>query len=151
MTYRKLRIAWSVGCGVLCVLLVVLWVRSYWWHYTLSFNYRTSAVDAVSSDGELNWFRVEHPTPLTFGWHLSVHSPDDEVHRYMTYIRPQLEKCTRAGVSYWHTTIACAIAAVASWVTVPWRNFKQFSLRTLLITTTFVAVVLGLIVAATRQ
>ena len=23
--YRKLRIAWSVGCGILCLLLIVLW------------------------------------------------------------------------------------------------------------------------------
>jgi hypothetical protein len=29
MKYRKLRIAWSVACGVLCLLLVVLWVRSH--------------------------------------------------------------------------------------------------------------------------
>jgi uncharacterized SAM-binding protein YcdF (DUF218 family) len=28
MRYRKLRIAWSVVCGIACVLLVVLWVRS---------------------------------------------------------------------------------------------------------------------------
>src|SRR5262245_56059937 len=27
---RGLRIAWSVWWGILCVLLVVLWVRSYW-------------------------------------------------------------------------------------------------------------------------
>jgi hypothetical protein len=29
MKYRKLRVAWSVGCGVLCLLLIALWVRSY--------------------------------------------------------------------------------------------------------------------------
>ena len=31
MKYRKLRIAFSATCGIACVLLVVLWVRSYWW------------------------------------------------------------------------------------------------------------------------
>ena len=31
MRYRKLRIAWSVGWGVVAVLLCVLWVRSYRW------------------------------------------------------------------------------------------------------------------------
>src|SRR3954447_9768164 len=30
LKYRKLRIAWSVFWGLTCVLLVVLWVRSYW-------------------------------------------------------------------------------------------------------------------------
>ncbi len=31
MKHRKLRIAWSVAWGVLAVLLIALWVRSYWW------------------------------------------------------------------------------------------------------------------------
>src|SRR4029079_3358407 len=31
MRYRKLRIAWSVAWGVVAVLLIVLWVQSYWW------------------------------------------------------------------------------------------------------------------------
>src|SRR6476619_1389766 len=29
MRFRKLRITWSVFCGIVCVLLIVLWVRSY--------------------------------------------------------------------------------------------------------------------------
>ena len=32
MRFRKLRIAWSVVWGLAAVLLIVLWVRSYWWH-----------------------------------------------------------------------------------------------------------------------
>jgi len=28
MKFRKLRIAWSVGCGIACVLLIAVWVRS---------------------------------------------------------------------------------------------------------------------------
>ena len=30
MRFRKLRIAWSVICSIACVLLIALWVRSYW-------------------------------------------------------------------------------------------------------------------------
>src|SRR5689334_14707894 len=30
MRFRKLRIAWSVFWGLACVLLTVLWLRSYW-------------------------------------------------------------------------------------------------------------------------
>src|SRR6476660_8286747 len=30
MRFRKLRIAWLVVCGIACVLLIALWVRSYW-------------------------------------------------------------------------------------------------------------------------
>src|SRR3954451_11071314 len=35
MKFRKLRIAWSAACGIACVLLIVLWVRSYWCCYTV--------------------------------------------------------------------------------------------------------------------
>jgi hypothetical protein len=31
MRFRNLRIAWSVVCGLACVLLIVLWVRSNNW------------------------------------------------------------------------------------------------------------------------
>src|SRR5262245_63247163 len=31
MRFRKLRIAWSVAWGVVAVLLIVLWMRSYTW------------------------------------------------------------------------------------------------------------------------
>jgi hypothetical protein len=30
MRFRKLRLAWSVGWGLACVLLIVLWVRTYY-------------------------------------------------------------------------------------------------------------------------
>jgi hypothetical protein len=36
MRFRKLRIAWSVGWGIACVLLIVLWVRSYSWSESYS-------------------------------------------------------------------------------------------------------------------
>src|SRR5262245_21096640 len=31
MRFRKLRIAWSVVWGIACLLVIVLWVKSYWW------------------------------------------------------------------------------------------------------------------------
>jgi hypothetical protein len=36
MRFRKLRIAWSVFSGVVAVLLIALWVRSYFRHDALS-------------------------------------------------------------------------------------------------------------------
>jgi hypothetical protein len=38
MRFRKLRIAWSVFWGLACVLLIVLWVRSYWILNSLDFS-----------------------------------------------------------------------------------------------------------------
>ena len=42
MGYRKLRIAWSVVWGIATVLLIVLWVRSYWKAEAVTF-YETNA------------------------------------------------------------------------------------------------------------
>ena len=30
MRFRTLRIAWSILCGFVCVLLIAVWVRSFW-------------------------------------------------------------------------------------------------------------------------
>jgi hypothetical protein len=35
MRFRKLRIAWSVFCGLGCLLLIVLWVWSYLYVYSV--------------------------------------------------------------------------------------------------------------------
>ena len=36
--FRKLRIAFSATCLIACVLLIVLWVRSYWCTEDISFG-----------------------------------------------------------------------------------------------------------------
>ena len=46
MRFRKLRIAWSVAWGVLALLLIVLWVRSYW--FFDQFIQRRSVTDYVA-------------------------------------------------------------------------------------------------------
>ena len=46
MRFRKLRIAWSVFWGLACVLLIVLWVRSYW--FFDQFIHRRSVADYVA-------------------------------------------------------------------------------------------------------
>jgi len=50
MTYRKLRIAWSVACGIVAVLLCVLWVRSHWRHDSLAVAVSRSTLLVVGSD-----------------------------------------------------------------------------------------------------
>ena len=36
MRFRKLRIGWSAGCVLACVVLIALWVRSYWRYDTFT-------------------------------------------------------------------------------------------------------------------
>jgi hypothetical protein len=46
---RGLRIAWTVGCGILCVLLIALWVRSYWRHDTFWIRLATNRITGIIS------------------------------------------------------------------------------------------------------
>ena len=48
MRFRKLRIAWSASCGILCLLLMVLWVRSYRWADRLQWSIAGSKSVAVA-------------------------------------------------------------------------------------------------------
>jgi hypothetical protein len=49
MRFRKLRIAWSVAWGILCLLLIALWVRSYWWCDIAEVAFNKSSVFSVMS------------------------------------------------------------------------------------------------------
>src|SRR3954466_10432902 len=55
MRFRKLRIAWSVFCALACVLLVVLWVRSYFYHDRVLIRFRQAnhVAGVISAYGAL--------------------------------------------------------------------------------------------------
>src|SRR5687767_13219399 len=64
---RLLRIAWSISCLTACVLLIALWVRSYWWGDTFEADVpplrKMFLID--STHGRMGIFQTE---PLTPGW-----------------------------------------------------------------------------------
>jgi len=134
MKYRKLRIAWSVVWGLLAVLLIVFWVRSYSWSDCIW----TSHVGMCSATGVAQ---------------LAVRSkPSNYLERQWTsapaktsiFISPRFAFRPAANLSYvnvpyWFLILTFSILAAAPWI-------RRFSLRTLLIATTLVAIVLGLIV-----
>src|SRR5262245_8875502 len=69
MRFRKLRIAWSVVWGVAAVLLLVLWVRSYWRLDEFGCDGAPSTEAVISQNGTLSASIVEeigHPR-----WHYS--------------------------------------------------------------------------------
>ena len=156
MSYRKLRIAWSVGCSLACLLLIVLWVRSYWvldrWESTARATPTQPArfFFIASYCGRIRCFVTPgfiNSLSLTKVQHFSDSSGryvDSEPNMY-----PVLGYNLRRGYSsadfnipYWIPAIIFAAAPAPLWI----RWSKRFSLRTLLIATTLVAVVLGLIV-----
>jgi hypothetical protein len=146
MRFRKLRIAWSVGCGIACLLLIVLWVWSSTNHdFIFGPSYGNGQFYACSSVGRIDvGYGTGNPNfQLPGKWELN-HST--------TTCRSQLEwlfpKSQMLGfgmvsnevrVPYWFLVLSSA-----GFATFPWLRWR-FSLRTVLVATTLVAVVLGLI------
>jgi hypothetical protein len=141
MTFRKLRIAWSVFCGPACVLLIVLAVRSNWRGDVITCRGGKALIGIESNRGRLAVFRTaDRYGPDEFSWSLESYGPDEYVApRALIFVWPS-GKCI--GAPHWFGVFALAGLAAFPWLR--WR----FSLRTLLIATTLVAVVLGLAVWA---
>jgi hypothetical protein len=137
MRFRKLRIAWSVTWGVVAVLLIVLWVRSYWWEESVHYDGQTHYIFALTNWGIV---RVGVTDPNPFGdndgsWIFRRNSADAENASVFDWGSGWLT------LPYWFILALTASLAAAPWIRL------RFSLRTLLIATTVVAIVLGLIVA----
>ena len=155
MRFRKLRIAWSVGWGIAAVLLCVLWVRSY--RYSTQYQHSLSTTHWVTSETQIgrvyiSWRVGNSNKDLRQGF--IVREIDDATRATLERIHSQNETLGFAfghlagppadirgmTLPYWFLVLLTATLAPLPWL--PWK----FSLRTLLIATTLVAVVLGLIV-----
>jgi hypothetical protein len=147
MKFRKLRIAWSVGWGLFALLLCLLWVRSYWWlnqaQYKLS---NTESLVVLSAGGTVSAAAMGSRAPIVSSFY-SAPITDAEIESYQRirwqFTFSRFNKELR--VPTWFAVLVCG-----SIVAIPWLPVKRFSLRTLLIVTTLVAVVLGLVVWARR-
>jgi hypothetical protein len=155
MKFRKLRIAWSVVCGIATVLLIVLWARSYWWYECIGLNNLYFGISLSTGRGKIlyqiygpatatasHWYYVYHPvipgglySGKSFFEILYGHGD----YPYRIYLTPGLSV-----IPYWLLVAFAALLAPLPWLR--WR----FTPRTLLIATTLVAVVLGLIVWLVR-
>jgi hypothetical protein len=150
MRFRKLRIAWSVFWGVACVLLIALWVRSYWWRDLWQTYIPPKAILLLSSEeGQaVAHLEISDSAPGDYG--LGLSSYDEPAYRAGWHGREFEFRWYRYpnGVEVFmpHWFIVTLAAALG---TIPW--IRRFSLRTLLIATTLIAVVLGLAVYAARK
>jgi hypothetical protein len=147
---RGLRIAWSVWWGILCVLLVVLWVRSYW---ALDFI-RTRPI------GTRQLYAMSGRGIVAIGSNDDPYGPQWEHTSYANaWIAPR-EEIPLHGFGYWRVPgglltsgpywfLVLLSGTVAAF---PWICFslRRFSLRSFLIATTLIAVVLGLAVWLVR-
>jgi hypothetical protein len=141
-TLRYLRIAFSATCLIACVLLVVLWVRSYWWMDIVQVRADRAI---VSCPGHIRTLGIN--LAQRFGARMLI-----SIQQGLTFAPP---KYSFLGFGYspmttgewitipdWFPVLLTATLAATPWI--HWS--KRFSLRTLLIATTLVAVVLGLAV-----
>jgi hypothetical protein len=210
MRFRKLRIAWSVGCALACVLLITLWVRSYWRADSLVLSIsKTYQIEMQSVPGrciafvayapslddveiryaqaqaavakakyeklvetnkqavksvpevELNEAKLEwdhfklaieksiHDKELApingFARHSSA-PPEGAAHTFQRHgVLGGDWPMQTAWVAHWLVVSLCALLGIA-----PWVRRLRFSLRTLLIGMTLLAVVLGFTVYASR-
>jgi hypothetical protein len=145
MKHRKLRIAWSVAWGIAAVLLVVLWVRSYSGvdgflvPRTNSCGLRLASfhgrIGGEPDDTATEWRWLSETVNLDgFDWV----KWDRATPRWI------LKNDGTISVPHWFPISIAGILSAAQWLP------RRFTVRTLLIATTLVAVGLGLIVWLSR-
>jgi hypothetical protein len=148
---RYLRIAFSATCLIACVLLIVLWVRSFWlldgvWirysqvpdRSVRLFTERGSlVVDPRNNTGMVTIYYEHHRVQDA-----NAGFPDDSGRNPSRW---WFQLLRWGGEPMYFMPLWFLSVIVGSAAAVPWISWsKCFSLRTLLIATTLVAVVLGL-------
>jgi hypothetical protein len=137
---RYLRIAFSVTCGIACVLLVMLWVRSYWCRDCLQGNWVSSrALIGWSDRGQLVFLLSDHAPG--WPWRLTYVPADEEPYRTQ-WKWGDSTPSSLVAFPHWFPSMLFAAFATVPWI----GHFKwQFSLRTLLIAMTLIALGLGIV------
>jgi hypothetical protein len=154
---KYLRIAVTALSLTACLLLIVLWVRSYYYLDILENATSSRLLQLQSITGRFVVDRIEpgrNPrlAPIEVADILSSASRgrtysseriDDSSSSWVNFGYYDAGITTRVIVPYWIPVVLLAALAAAPWI----RWSRRFSLRALLIATALVAVVCGLIVA----
>jgi hypothetical protein len=144
MRFRKLRIAFSILCGIATVLLAVLWVRSQhtWDSINGPLSGKMLVVTSRNGGIAVGWAKSSISK-----WHVRHSKEPNSVREGYSYALGFGISTTIPAVfmPYWFVVLIVATVA-----TLPWIHWR-FTLRSLLIATTLVAVVLGLVVYAARK
>lgn len=131
---RKLRIAVSAFFGLLTIALCLLWVRSYTWHDALV-RFAPNQQVIASQNGDIVFLNdLDTWSKRETGWSFRSRRGDESDGEWMGLRVSHL----------YFTAFFCLVAVVA------FPYSLRFSLRTLLIATTLLAIVLGLGIWLTR-
>ena len=143
MRYRKMRIAWSAVCGILCLLVIGLWVRSYWRADYLLVRISATQMLIASSHWGSTAVSIEswrHP-PIPDAGYLGC--PANRVRKGPYWFYKSGPADNRLGIPIPHLSLTILMAILAA---VPW--IRRFSLRVLLIAVTLFAAFLAILVAS---
>ena len=148
---RVLRITWTMGCVVVAVALCGLWVRSYWRSDELRSGNRR-VVQVSSYAGSCYLYSGPNYFSLNDGWQrvsLRLRFVEDGYYEPvpMVVFAFFLPNSHFVRIPHWLLVTLFGTAAVAPWLRKPsWR----YSLRTLLLAMTAIAVALGVVVYLTK-
>lgn len=151
MKFKKTRIAFSALCGILCLLLIALWGRSYWWADSVRVPIsRTKVLNFYSTKGWLTLlsslgqprnatWRINHQSQETIrkSEQAAIASGATVVHRIpsLGWHRPHFDLP--------HALVALLLAGSSVAPLLPYS--RRFRLKTLLIAVTILSLLLGFI------
>jgi hypothetical protein len=151
-----LRIGWTVFFGVVAVALCVLWVRSYWWRDSVLYRPSGHGVFVVGSmRGKLVKYGIDSQD-VTPRWERGsgrvvagqyFWADEKQYQGVFGFTTKNVLGFQFLSAPHWFFVLTLATIAAVPWI----RHFRwRFSLRTLLIITTLIAVLLGLLVYLTK-
>jgi hypothetical protein len=141
---KYLRIAVTALSMTACVLLVALWVRSYWWRDSIAIS---SERTVVSRTGFIGIARSPEFARQHRRWSLAslpLGRRDKGPAPWMVLYKSYPLNKSELAVPIWMVLGALIVFTISAWL--PWR----FSLRTLLIATTLVAIGFGVVIYIAR-
>ena len=140
---RGLRIAVSAVCGVVSLLLICLWMRSYWREVAIGYvDSRNRELHFVSWDGGISLSTTNHDPRNPGAWRKYV-AWEPGIIGFGGFTTA---RSTSVKVPHWFPVLIFATIATLPLIRLQWK----YSLRTLLIATTLVAIVFGLAVVSLR-
>ena len=159
---RLLRIAFSIVCGIVCLLLIVFWLRSHRYYEVFEIKTDSRLVQVRSWHNRLELWqfapsgaRVDSSTVRNFVKEISngrfFQSGPITTKRHFAWDTARFQLVnqpwsTTLFVPHWFPVVGFAACAAVPWIA--WST--RFSLRTLLLTTTLAALFLGAVVYAIR-
>jgi len=150
MRFRKFRIAWSGACAIASVLLIALWVHSYWWWTAVGYQLNPNlGVAAHAFKGKVMFLTDKFPSG-EWGFHQSFIDENKLPGWRFPTARGAFDYTSdkygaKLFIPFWAVAPLPAIFIPVAWMS------SRFSLRTMLIATTLVAAVLGLAVYIARN